>query len=78
MESLLLLIPLSLLLIAFLAYLFYWSVKSGQFDDLNGPGEAVLMDDDAPRAEKLDPKPDLKARSKARLPSAGVEPNSSE
>jgi cbb3-type cytochrome oxidase maturation protein len=59
MESLLLLIPLSLLLIAFLAYLFYWAVKTGQFDDLNGPGEAILMDNDVPKAEKLDPAPDL-------------------
>jgi cbb3-type cytochrome oxidase maturation protein len=65
MESLLLLIPLSLLLIAFLAYLFYWSVKTGQFDDLNGPGEAILMDDDAPKATKLDSAPDLKSRSKS-------------
>lgn len=65
MESLLLLIPLSLLLIAFLAYLFYWSVKTGQFDDLNGPGEAILMDDDAPKVEKLDPVPDPKSRSKS-------------
>jgi cbb3-type cytochrome oxidase maturation protein len=78
MESLLLLIPLSLLLIAFLAYLFYWSVKSGQFDDLNGPGEAILMDDDAPKVEKLDPTPDLKSRPKSRLPSTGVEKNSSQ
>jgi cbb3-type cytochrome oxidase maturation protein len=65
MESLLLLIPLSLLLIAFLAYLFYWAVKTGQFDDLNGPGEAILMDDDAPKAKKLDPAPDLKSRSQS-------------
>jgi cbb3-type cytochrome oxidase maturation protein len=78
MESLLLLIPLSLLLIAFLAYLFYWSVKSGQFDDLNGPGEAILMDDDAPKGEKLDPTPDLKARSKSHLPPASAEKNSSQ
>jgi cbb3-type cytochrome oxidase maturation protein len=77
-ESLLLLIPLSLLLIAFLAYLFYWSVKSGQFDDLNGPGEAILMDDDAPTVEKLDPTPDLKSRPKSRLPSTGAEKNSSQ
>jgi cbb3-type cytochrome oxidase maturation protein len=65
MESLLLLIPLSLLLIAFLAYLFYWAIKTGQFDDLNGPGEAILMDDDAPKAEKLNPAPDLKSKSKS-------------
>jgi cbb3-type cytochrome oxidase maturation protein len=66
MESLLLLIPLSLLLIAFLAYLFHWAVKTGQFDDLNGPGEAILLDDDAPKAEKLDPAPDLKSKPKTR------------
>jgi len=65
MESLLLLIPLSLLLIAFLAYLFYWAVKTGQFDDLNGPGEAILMDDDAPNAKKLDPALDLKPRAQS-------------
>jgi cbb3-type cytochrome oxidase maturation protein len=66
MESLLLLIPLSLFLIAFLAYLFYWAVRTGQFDDLNGPGEAILMDDDSPKAEKLSPLPDLKSKSKSR------------
>ncbi|NCX14621.1 MAG: cbb3-type cytochrome oxidase assembly protein CcoS, partial [Burkholderiaceae bacterium] len=38
MESLYLLIPLSLLLVAGLAYLLYWSIQGGQFDDLQGPG----------------------------------------
>jgi cbb3-type cytochrome oxidase maturation protein len=57
---------LSLLLIAFLAYLFYWAVKAGQFDDLNGPGEAILMDDDVPKAEKLNRIPDLKSKPKSR------------
>jgi cbb3-type cytochrome oxidase maturation protein len=67
MESLFLLIPLSLLLVAFLAYILYWSVKSGQFDDLNGPGEAILMDDDSPKtSQKLDPTPDPKSSIKSR------------
>jgi cbb3-type cytochrome oxidase maturation protein len=66
MESLLLLIPLSLLLIAFLAYLFYWAVKTGQFDDLSGPGEAILMDNDVPKAEKMDSALDLKSKPKSR------------
>jgi cytochrome oxidase maturation protein, cbb3-type len=26
-----------------------WSIKSDQFDDLEGPGERILMDDDDPR-----------------------------
>ncbi|MDZ7595104.1 MAG: cbb3-type cytochrome oxidase assembly protein CcoS, partial [Thiobacillus sp.] len=24
----------------------FWSIKSGQFDDLEGPAERILMDDD--------------------------------
>jgi len=31
-----------------IAVAFWWSVKSGQFDDLEGPGFRVLMDDDGP------------------------------
>jgi cbb3-type cytochrome oxidase maturation protein len=25
-----------------------WSIKNGQFDDLEGPAERILMDDDDP------------------------------
>lgn len=27
----------------------FWSIKSGQFDDLEGPAERILMDDDDPK-----------------------------
>jgi cbb3-type cytochrome oxidase maturation protein len=53
MESLFLLIPLSLLLILLLAWILHWSIKSGQFDDLDGPGEAILMDDDLPKPQNV-------------------------
>jgi cbb3-type cytochrome oxidase maturation protein len=53
MESLFILIPLSLLLVGLLAWILSWSVKSGQFDDLDGPGQSILMDDDAPAAPKV-------------------------
>ncbi|MCK9381144.1 MAG: cbb3-type cytochrome oxidase assembly protein CcoS [Sulfuritalea sp.] len=46
MDILYLLIPLSLLLVFVIAALFWWSVKSGQYDDLEGPGYRILMDDD--------------------------------
>ena len=46
MESLYLLIPMSLVVVAFIVLILYWSVKSGQFEDLEGPGHAILMDDD--------------------------------
>lgn len=27
----------------------FWSIKSGQFEDMEGPAERILMDDDDPR-----------------------------
>jgi cbb3-type cytochrome oxidase maturation protein len=47
-EILILLIPLSVLLVLGIGVLFWWSVDSGQFDDLEGPGQRVLADDDTP------------------------------
>jgi cbb3-type cytochrome oxidase maturation protein len=56
MESIYLLIPISVLLVFGIAIAFWWSVRSGQFDDLEGPGFRVLMDDDdAPPAAKNNP-----------------------
>lgn len=46
MESVFLLIPVSVVLVFVIAAIFWWSVKSGQFDDLEGPGFKILMDDD--------------------------------
>jgi cbb3-type cytochrome oxidase maturation protein len=48
MESIYLLIPVSVLLVFGIAIAFWWSVRSGQFDDLEGPGFRVLMDDNPP------------------------------
>jgi cbb3-type cytochrome oxidase maturation protein len=50
MESVYLLIPVSVLLVFGIAIAFWWSVRSGQFDDLEGPGFRVLMDDNPPEA----------------------------
>jgi len=47
-ESLYLLIPLAILIAFIIAVLFFWSVKSGQFDDMQGPAHSILMDDDSP------------------------------
>jgi len=46
-ESLWILIPLSLVLAFGIGGLFWWSVGAGQFDDLIGPSERILQDDDA-------------------------------
>lgn len=46
MSILYILIPLSLVLLAFAIWAFFWAVKSGQFDDLEGPAHRILFDDD--------------------------------
>lgn len=46
MEILYLLIPLSVALVLLIGLAFWWSLRSGQFDDLEGPAYRVLMDDD--------------------------------
>jgi len=43
-----LLIPLAVVLLGVAIAFFAWSVKSGQFDDLEGPAHRILMDDDDP------------------------------
>ncbi len=45
MESLYLLIPLSVVLVFIIGGLFWWSLRSGQYDDLEGPAYRLLMDD---------------------------------
>lgn len=49
MESVYLLIPISVLLVFGIALAFWWSVRNGQFDDLEGPAFRLLMDDDRPK-----------------------------
>jgi cbb3-type cytochrome oxidase maturation protein len=48
MEVIYLLIPLSLLLVGLIVWVFLWAIRSGQFDDLEGPAHRILMDDDSP------------------------------
>ena len=48
MEILFLLIPLSVLIALGIGVAFWWSAENGQFDDLQGPGQRILMDDDKP------------------------------
>ena len=49
MEILFLLIPLGLVILGVAIWGFLWAVRSGQFDDLEGPAHRILMDDDDPR-----------------------------
>jgi cbb3-type cytochrome oxidase maturation protein len=44
-----LLIPVSLLFVVAGIGVFIWAVKSGQYEDMEGPAHRILMDDDDPR-----------------------------
>ncbi len=46
MDILYLLIPISLVFVGFIAWIFLWAVKTGQFEDMEGPAHRILMDDD--------------------------------
>ena len=46
MEILYLLIPLSVVLVIPVGFAFWWALRGGQFDDLEGPAHGLLMDED--------------------------------
>lgn len=46
MDILYLLIPLSVVLVFVIGWVFWWSLRNDQFEDLDSPGHAILMDDD--------------------------------
>lgn len=48
MEILYLLIPLSIVLLGLIVWVFMWAIGSGQFDDLEGPAHRILMDEEVP------------------------------
>lgn len=46
MEIVYLLVPITLILVAVGIVVFSWAVKSGQYDDLEGPAHRILYEDD--------------------------------
>ncbi|WP_108124839.1 cbb3-type cytochrome oxidase assembly protein CcoS [Saccharospirillum mangrovi] len=46
MDILRLLLPVSALLLLIGGGLFWWTVRSGQYDDLDSPAHRILFDDD--------------------------------
>jgi len=50
MDILYLLIPIAMLLVVLIVVIFMWAVRSGQFDDLEGPAHRVLTDDEIPKS----------------------------
>ena len=46
MNIIYLLIPISLILLGGIVWVLLWAVRSGQYDDLEGPAHRILMDED--------------------------------
>ncbi|MEM7562651.1 MAG: cbb3-type cytochrome oxidase assembly protein CcoS [Pseudomonadota bacterium] len=46
MEVLYLLIPVSIGLLLLIVRILLWAVRSGQFEDLEGPAHRILMDEE--------------------------------
>jgi cbb3-type cytochrome oxidase maturation protein len=49
MTILYLLIPITVVLMGVAIAFFLWTVRTGQYDDLEGPAHRILMDDDDPK-----------------------------
>ena len=52
MSIIYLLIPLAIILVAVALGIFFWAVKSDQFQDLERQGYSILFDDDLPEEER--------------------------
>ncbi len=55
MEILYVLIPLSIVLLSIAIWFLSWAIKSGQFDDLEGPAHRILFEDDEGMIPKKTP-----------------------
>jgi len=57
MESLYILIPVSLVFVFVIGWAFWRAIESGQFDDLDRPSQDLLADDDRPQESKTGDRP---------------------
>ncbi len=62
METLYLLVPLSLMLVLAVVVVLWWAVQDGQFEDMDGADYAILMDDDTPAGVDDTPRPGRSSR----------------
>nr|WP_258240330.1 cbb3-type cytochrome oxidase assembly protein CcoS [Pseudidiomarina homiensis] len=49
MDSLYILVPIAILFVIIAVVIFFWAVRSDQFEDLERQGMNVLLDDDDPK-----------------------------
>ena len=71
MEIVYVLLPMALLMSAAGLGFFTWAIKSGQFDDLEGPRWRVLYEDDQPVRRPASHSPSLALSGGATTPAGG-------
>mgnify|MGYP001014459494 CR=1 FL=1 len=74
MEILYLLIPLAVVLMIVAVAFFFWTVRTGQYDDMEGPAYRILMDDDDPMIPGNSSKPAAPVTAPTRPAAAGAPP----
>jgi cbb3-type cytochrome oxidase maturation protein len=47
-STLVFLLTMTAIFIIFMVLGIFWAIKSGQFDDMDGPAQRILMDEDDP------------------------------
>lgn len=52
MESIYILIPIAIVLVAVAVGIFLWAVKSEQFEDLDRQGHNILFEEDTPKSKE--------------------------
>lgn len=57
------LIPLMIIIGLAMVVVFFWTVKSGQYEDLEGDSNRILMDDDDPLLPKNEDKKPVDKRN---------------
>ena len=67
MEVLYFLIPLAALLSGLIVAALVWAVRSGQFEDLEGPAHRILMEEDSPPAPERVEEPAAGGEAEPRL-----------
>lgn len=68
MSIIYILIPIAILFTALGIYLFFWAVKSEQFDDLEKQGMSILFDEVELSREETDNKKSLPSNNEEKAP----------
>ena len=63
MDIIYLLLPIALIIVLIIIGIFFWAVKSDQFEDMEGPAHRILMDDDDGNNKKPEEKLEPESKS---------------